>query len=40
MTKIAVIGASGQIAKLAKNFLQRIDNEIDLFLRHPNKRQV
>ena len=38
MTKIAVLGASGQIAKLAeKLFLKNQDNELILFLRHPNK---
>lgn len=38
MTKIAVLGASGQIAKLAENlFLEDKNNELILFLRHPNK---
>ena len=38
MTKIAVLGASGQIAKLAEDlFLKDKDNELVLFLRHPNK---
>lgn len=38
MTKIAILGASGQIAKLTEEFLlQNPDNEMVLFLRHPNK---
>lgn len=38
MTKIAVLGASGQIAKLAEELLLKDDsNELVLFLRHPNK---
>jgi uncharacterized protein YbjT (DUF2867 family) len=38
MTKIAVLGASGQIAKLAEDFfLKDANNELILFLRHPNK---
>lgn len=38
MTKIAVLGASGQIAKLAEDlFLKDKDNELVLFLRHHNK---
>lgn len=38
MTKIAVLGASGQIAKLAEEFfLKDAGNELILFLRHPNK---
>ncbi len=38
MTKIAVLGASGQIAKLAEEFfLKDAGNELILFLRNPNK---
>ena len=38
MTKVAVLGASGQIAKLAEELLLEDDsNELVLFLRHPNK---
>lgn len=38
MTKIAVLGASGQIAKLAEELLLKDDsNELVLFLRNPNK---
>ena len=38
MTKIAVLGASGQIAKLTEEFLLKDENnELILFLRHPNK---
>lgn len=38
MTKIAVLGASGQIAQLAeKLFLKDNNNELVLFLRHPQK---
>lgn len=36
--KIAVLGASGQIAKLTEKFLLKdANNELVLFLRHPNK---
>lgn len=38
MTKITVLGASGQIAQLAeKLFLKDNNNELVLFLRHPQK---
>ena len=38
MTKVAVLGASGQIAQLAEELLLEDDsNELVLFLRHPNK---
>lgn len=38
MTKIAVLGANGQIAKLTEEFLLKDENnELILFLRHPNK---
>lgn len=36
--KIAILGASGQIAKLTEKFLLKdSNNELVLFLRHPNK---
>lgn len=38
MTKITILGASGQIAKLAEPLLLKDpDNELILFLRHPDK---
>lgn len=38
MMKIAILGASGRIAKLAEEFLlKNKDNELVLFLRHPDK---